>query len=161
MAERKAECQASMYSASFLVVCLALTHTGAKAATSRLWIFSTKSGVLYIVHSQMSHFSFFYFTFNSLEWYKGIKSTFVNVSRPSGCSLNSAFPAVPCILSILADFKTYTTGELPLLPYLESCTQETAFIIYHLKNVTSTFIGVKFKIQIQANKVSTNPCKWF
>jgi len=80
----------------------------------------------------MSHFSFFDFSFTSLRWYKGIKSTFVDAPRISGCYLSSAFPAVQCILPIIANFETYTSGAFPLLAYLESCSQETAFISYHL-----------------------------
>lgn len=121
----------SISSPSFFLIYLELLYIGVKAVTSLLWICSAKSGVLYVVASLMSHFSYLYASFNSLNCYKGIKLTFVDVSRTSDCSLSS-YPAVQCILPITASFKTYTSGALPSLAYLESCSQETAFVIYHL-----------------------------
>lgn len=121
----------SMSSPSFFLIYLELFNIGVKAVTRLLWICSAKSQILYVVAFLMSHFSFLYVSFNSLKCYKGIKLTFVDASRTSGCSL-SPYPAVQCILPITASFKTYTSGTLPLLAYLESCSQETAFIIYHL-----------------------------
>lgn len=86
--------QEKSFSAFLLFHLFGIPCIGANAFTSFIWIFYIKSRLLFMVASLMSHFSFLYFSFNSLECYKGIKSTSVDVSRTSGCSLSSVFSAL-------------------------------------------------------------------
>lgn len=62
--------------------------------TNLLLILPNESGAPYIVASVVIHFLIIFFSFNSIEWHKGIKFVFVGASRTSDPSLRLIFQAL-------------------------------------------------------------------